>query len=353
VSQPRKYKRLIEQGLSYNPLTVESCSMPTILRAFAKINIGLRIGPRRDDGFHELRTVYQTVELHDVIRVQAARGIGIEIRCNRPEVPLDETNTCWRVAERVLKILKRRAKITITITKNLPVQGGLGAGSSNAVATMLALEKELEQSLEAAQRVEIAAAVGSDVPLFLVGGTILGIGRGEQVFPLVEMPSMPCVIATPAISVSTPKAFKDWDEKFDSTSHVANSKLTEKSASGTIKKFSTSVFTWLMGTTAGVPAKSGDRGETPLLDLVRAGIENDFERVVFPQYPELRDVKRVLEREGAKYASLSGSGSSVYGLFESIEAAEKAAGKLNANGVAAQATRTITRREYWKNLVVG
>jgi len=113
------------------------------------------------------------------------------------------------------------------------------------------------------------------------------------------------------------------------------------------------VFSWLMGTTAGVPAKSGDRAETPLLDLVRAGIENDFERVVFPQYPELRDVKRVLEREGAKYASLSGSGSTVYGLFETAEAAEKAAAKLEAKGVPASATRTVDRAEYWRDIWIG
>jgi 4-diphosphocytidyl-2-C-methyl-D-erythritol kinase len=325
--------------------------VPTNIRSFAKINVGLRIGARREDGFHELRTVYQTIALHDVIRVQTARGMGIEIRCKNPKVPDDETNTCWRVTERVLKALKKRSKVSITITKNLPVQGGLGAGSSNAVATMLALERELGERLEPGQRLEIAREVGSDLPLFLIGGTILGIGRGEQVFPLPELQSNACVVATPAIAVSTPKAFADWDEKFDTT-RESKGKLTQVHTFGTIDEFSTSVFAWLMGTTAGVPASSGDRAETPLLDLVRAGIENDFERVVFPQYPELRDVKRVLEREGAKYASLSGSGSTVYGLFESAEAADKAAAKLQAKGVLASTTRTLTRDEYWREIWV-
>ena len=135
--------------------------MPTNIRSYAKINIGLRIGSRREDGFHELRTVYQTIALHDVIRVQTTRGMGIEIRCKNPKVPDDETNTCWRVTERVLKALKKRAKVSITITKNLPVQGGLGAGSSNAVATMVALESELGEQLEPAQKLEIAREVGS------------------------------------------------------------------------------------------------------------------------------------------------------------------------------------------------
>ncbi len=156
------------------------------------------------------------------------------------------------------------------------------------------------------------------------------------------------MLATPSIAVSTPKAFADWDEKFD-TARESKGKLTQDNRSDTIT-IQYRVFTWLMGTSTGVPAKSGDRAETLLLDLVRAGIENDFERVVFPKYPELRDVKRVLEREGAKYASLSGSGSTVYGLFASTEAAEKAAAKLQAKGVPATATRTLGRAEYWRDI---
>jgi 4-diphosphocytidyl-2-C-methyl-D-erythritol kinase len=216
---------------------------------------------------------------------------------------------------------------------------------------MLALEQELGEQLEAAQKLEIAAEVGSDLPLFLAGGTILGIGRGEQVFPLPDLASISCVVATPPIAVSTPRAFADWDERFEKTEEPTR-KLTQGNGFGTINGFSTSVFAWLMGTTAGVPAKSGDRAETPLLDLVRAGIENDFERVVFPQYPELRDVKRVLEREGAKYASLSGSGSTVYGLFDTPEAADNAARKLQAKGIPAQASKTVSRAEYWRDIWV-
>ena len=112
------------------------------------------------------------------------------------------------------------------------------------------------------------------------------------------------------------------------------------------------MFAWLAGSLSGVPVKHRDRAETPLLDLVRAGIENDFERVVFPQYPELREVKRVLEREGARYASLSGSGSALYGIFDSPEAAEQAAAALRAKGIEARTTRTLTRQEYWKNFVI-
>src|SRR5258706_15997875 len=108
--------------------------MPVVLRSFGKINIGLCIGPPRDDGFHELRTVYQTIALHDLVKIEVQRGSGIEIRSKSAAVPCDESNTCYRMAERVLKLLKARARVVISIEKRLPIQGGLGGASSNAVA---------------------------------------------------------------------------------------------------------------------------------------------------------------------------------------------------------------------------
>ena len=333
--------------------------MSIAVRSFAKINLGLKIGPARPDGFHELRTIYQTIALHDVVRVDTQSGSGIEIRCNDPRVPLDESNTCYQAAERVLKIAKARAQVIVQIDKRLPVQGGLGAGSSNAVATMLGLERALETKIPAADKMRIAAEIGSDVPLFLIGGTVLGIGHGEEVYPLQDLPSMHLVVVTPRISVSTPKAFAQWDNLV-----AREAALTGGGAAGTINKFSQAVDAWLSesvfsqavsasGPASGVPAMGGDRAETPLLDLVRAGIENDFERVVFPEYPDLREVKRVLEREGARYASLSGSGSTLYGLFGSGKEAPAAAARMCALGHAAVATTTLTREEYWKAVARG
>ncbi|HEU5401969.1 MAG TPA: 4-(cytidine 5'-diphospho)-2-C-methyl-D-erythritol kinase [Terriglobales bacterium] len=319
--------------------------MPVTIRSFAKINLGLAIGPPRPDGFHDLRTIYQTVELHDVLKIDAARGVGIEIRCKDSRVPSDETNTCWRVAERVLRTLKQRAKVVISIEKKLPVQGGIGGGSSNAVATILGLERVLKATLSGQDRLRIATEVGSDLPLFLLGGTVLGCGRGEEVWPLPDLPAWDLVLATPDIGVSTPQAFRQWDELVKS-----NGKLTDTGLSDRISLFSRSAFEWLTGPTTGVPAKGGNRAETLLLDLVRAGIENDFERVVFPEYPELRDVKRALEREGANFASLSGSGSTVFGLFSASAAAEKAAEKLSRAGIPAQATKFVGREQYWREM---
>src|ERR1019366_5719189 len=332
--------------------------MSTSIRSFAKINLGLKIGAARADGFHELRTIYQTIALHDVIRVEVQPGDGIEIRCEDSRVPGDATNTCHKIAERVLKSAAKRSKLVIMIEKRLPVQGGMGAASSNAVATLIALERELKTAISPREKLRIAAEVGSDLPLFLIGGTVLGVDRGQEVYALRDLPPMHLVVVTPPVGVSTPKAFAQWDALLaqESASNAAGKpELTASSAAGTITTFSQSVFAWLEKVfplqaqpASGVPASGGDRAETPLLDLVRTGIENDFERVVFPEYPELREVKRVLEREGARYASLSGSGSTLYGLFTSAAEAESAAKRMSAAGHAAVATTTLSRAEYRK-----
>ena len=441
--------------------------MPVTVRSFAKINLGLCIGPLRPDGFHDLRTVYQTIALHDVIRVQVGRGIGIEIRCRDSRVPKDASNTCYRIVERALVALQVDRRVVISIEKRLPVQGGLGGASANAVATLLALERALKKELPGPEKMRLAAEVGSDLPLFLIGGTILGVGRGEEVYPLPDLLSTACVIATPEIGVSTPKAFADWDmrmaklpqglkpldseapsgtlrlrsgqaleavpfqssrsvagragtpvalssqlkpDPFDSAQSkiptltaknaarvghpvsdsgragmpvapsqtsqcgtgedarhsIENSfptqnpwpKLTASTPSDRMLEVGRALAAWLSGwpqtragkVLSGVPASGRGRAETPLLDLVRTGIENDFEQVVFPQYPELRDVKCALERAGAFHASLSGSGSALYGLFRTRTAAVKAAARLRKEGIPAQATATVTRQQYWKKI---
>jgi 4-diphosphocytidyl-2-C-methyl-D-erythritol kinase len=324
--------------------------MTVAVRSFAKINLGLYIGARRADGFHDLRTVYQTIALHDVIQVSISRGSGIEIVCDDPRVPRDPSNTCHRMATLVMEALKARGKVTVEIEKRLPVQGGLGAASSNAIATMLGLERTLKKRLDGATRLRIAAEVGSDLPLFLIAGSVLGVGRGEEVYPLPDLPSTAMVVVTPEAGVSTPKAFADWDSLTGDRDR-AKSRLTHSGPSDRLNEVGRALSAWLSGSPkAGAPAekKSGGRAGSLLSDLVRAGIENDFETVVFPQLPELRDMKCALVRAGSKYASLSGSGSTSYGLFESEKAAVKAASELRKQGLKASATRTLTRREYWQ-----
>ncbi|HEY6369530.1 MAG TPA: 4-(cytidine 5'-diphospho)-2-C-methyl-D-erythritol kinase [Candidatus Sulfotelmatobacter sp.] len=398
--------------------------MSVTVRSFAKINLGLRIGAARADGFHELLTVYQTIGLHDLIRVSVGRGSGIEIRCADPRVPRDESNTCFRIVESAMRELRAKGRVVIAIEKRLPVRGGLGGASANAVATLLGLERALKKSLAGAQRLRIAAEVGSDLPLFLVGGTVLGVGRGEQVYPVPDLPALACVVVTPKVGVSTPKAFADWDRKMceerqglkprpledvdaalkgrsskampagsvpsgsvpaseepaelrsawlgqrpgptrsepiSAELHSAGqpraavpkkdeAKLTVSSSSDRMNELGRGLSAWLSEMYSGAPFGRG-RAENPLLALVRAGIKNDFEEVVFPEYPELSSGKSALLRAGAKYASLSGSGSTLYGLFASSRAALQAVARLRKQGWAAQATATVTRRAYWKRIV--
>ncbi|HEX3821762.1 MAG TPA: 4-(cytidine 5'-diphospho)-2-C-methyl-D-erythritol kinase, partial [Candidatus Sulfotelmatobacter sp.] len=319
--------------------------MTVKVRSFAKINLGLRIGALRADGFHELLTVYQTIALHDVIRIGVERGSGIEIRCADPRVPRDESNTCYRIVERAMATLRAKGRVLVEIEKRLPVQGGLGGASANAVATLLGVERALRKRLSTQEKLRIAAEVGSDLPLFLVGGTVLGAGRGEQVYPLPDLPAIPCVVVTPEVGVSTPKAFTAWDRlrgadaparegspilsdnKITSGVNPAElrsagqsraavppsasqpqSKLTLSGASDRMDELGRGLSAWLSELHSGAPSGigGGGRAGNPLLRLVRAGIENDFEQVVFPEYPELREGKSALLRAGAKYASLSG-----------------------------------------------
>jgi 4-diphosphocytidyl-2-C-methyl-D-erythritol kinase len=322
--------------------------MMVTVKSFAKINLGLRIGPAREDGFHELRTVYQTIGLYDVIRVTVGRGSGIKIESADPRVPRDESNTCYRVVEKAMAALNAKGHVVIEVEKRLPIQGGLGGASANAAAALLALERAVRKMLSPAEKLQIAAEVGSDLPLFLVGGAVLGVGRGEQVYPLEDFPATACVLLTPAIGVSTPKAFAEWDRI-----QQHRSKLTLSDASDRMNVLGHDLSTWLSELYSSAPSsfmKRGGRAGNPLLRLDRAGIKNDFEQVVFPEYPELGEAKRALMRAGAKYASLSGSGSTLYGLFASRQAAVMAVTKLRKAGWAAQATSTLPRQEFWRRV---
>jgi 4-diphosphocytidyl-2-C-methyl-D-erythritol kinase len=351
-------------------------SMTVQVRSFAKINLGLRIGAAREDGFHELLTVYQMIALHDIVRVSVGRGSGIEIRCEDSRVPCDSSNTCYRIVEKAMPALRAKGRVVIDIEKRLPVQGGMGGASSNAVAALLGLERALKKSLSAVERFRIAAEVGSDLPLFLVGGTVLGVGRGERVYPLEDFPAMDCVVVTPEVGVSTPRAFAEWDRvvarglkprslsldidaalkgrssTVDDTAVPAHTpdKLTAAGSSDRMGELGLRLSAWLGESYSGAPRRQRGRVGNPLPDLVRAGIENDFEQVVFPEYPELSEAKCALVRLGAAYASLSGSGSTLYGLFGSPSAARVATEKLRKQGWAAQATATLARRKYWSRI---
>jgi 4-diphosphocytidyl-2-C-methyl-D-erythritol kinase len=332
--------------------------MPTSVRSHTKINLGLAIGPLRPDRFHQLTTVYQTLALHEWVTVEArsAAETRLTLSSTHPRVPTDAGNTAWRMVARTLELLDLRAEVHIHIDKQLPVQGGLGGGSANAIAALIGLEHELDCRLSPPDRLLLAAEVGSDIPLFLLGGAVVGVGRGEEVYPLPDIRSWPCVLALPAIGVSTPQAYRDWD------SLQAAAALTGAAPSATITVLSRSI-----AAAFGEPHSSGvfseavdtraDRAEDPLLALVRTGIENDFERVVFPQYPFLGEIKRILAglpgtEDAAVYAGLSGSGSALFGLYPTSAAAQAALVRLERHGVTGLVTSTLPRSDYWRTMMV-
>ncbi len=364
--------------------------MPTRLRSFCKINLGLAVGAARADGFHALATVYQTLPLHDRVTVTARRAgsTRIEITSNHPGVPRSEAgnaerNTAWKMVQRALEGLRVSAEVQIQIEKTLPVQGGMGAGSANAVAALLGLERELGVALPGPERLRVAAEVGSDVPLFLLGGTVLGLGRGEQVYPLPDSAPLACVVALPEVGVSTALAFQQIDAK-SLTSRLAVDKLErlsralasvfatdglESGPSGialTDRPFdagSESLPEKLLqdpisgdlppGRTSATRDVRSDLAENPLLALVRTGIENDFEEVVFSEHPSLRSIKRDLlgsSGDAALYAALSGSGSALFGLYGSRAAASEAQRRVQQSGTRAILTETLPRHEYRRTI---
>jgi 4-diphosphocytidyl-2-C-methyl-D-erythritol kinase len=375
--------------------------MPTTVRSHAKINLGLHIGAPRPDGFHQLVTVYQTLEIYDVVTVTArpSTATSIRVTSNDSRVPTDSRNTAWKMVALALEILGLCAEVDIHIEKRLPVQGGLGAGSSNAVAALVGLEAELGIGNELlgltgapsfwsgapaldvetwdSARLEIAAQVGSDVPLFLIGGTVLGLDRGQEVHPLPGIEPTWCVVATPEIGVSTPQAFCDWDAL------CAAEGLTAEASAVKLNELSRAYASAFAG---GIPRGGQGAGSSGVLSdwenlagpqesaLVRTGISswirNDFERVVFPQHPSLAEIKRILLGPGTPeaachasslVASLSGSGSALYGLYRTRGDAEAAQvrlkeqlrkGEARSAEVRSTLTRTLPRSKYWREMLL-
>jgi 4-diphosphocytidyl-2-C-methyl-D-erythritol kinase len=277
-----------------------------------------------------------------------------------------------------LEALDLTTEVEIHIEKRLPVQGGLGAGSANAVAALVGLEAELgvagqQVSKSASQRVrvedwlarrlKIAARVGSDVPLFLIGGTVLGLDRGQEVHPLPDLEPNWCVVAVPEVGVSTPQAFRDWDVLCaaegltDEASQDKLNKLSRAYASA----FAEAIPEGRQGVgSSGVLSYEEDLAGPNESALVRTGItswiENDFERVVFPQHPSLAEIKRILlglgTPEASLHASLSGSGSALFGLYRTRGDAEAACQRLEADGVRSLLTRTLPRSKYWREMLL-
>src|SRR6185437_8483 len=270
------------------------------------------------------------------VSARRAPTTALRLTTNDPRVPTDSRNTAWKMIALALDGLALNASVEIHIEKRLPVQGGLGAGSANAVAALIGLERELEISSEVGtqgldsdtwtgtarqpesqaadwsrHRLKLAAEVGSDIPLFLIGGTVLGVDRGQEVYPLPDIPETWCAIAIPAVGISTPQAFRDWDALCAAhglTAEASAAKLNELSRAYA-SAFGGEIPQAGLGTgSSGVLSAGEDLAGPQESALVRTGIvgwtQNDFERVVFPQHPTLSAIKRLLAGEGTPEAAI-------------------------------------------------
>jgi 4-diphosphocytidyl-2-C-methyl-D-erythritol kinase len=286
--------------------------------SFAKINLGLEVLGTRQDGYHELRTIFQTIDLRDDVFLRPG-GRDLVVRCDHPGVPEGAANLALRAAAELRRFSKRKDGVLINITKRIPVAGGLGGGSSNAAAVLLGLDRLWGLGLGPAGLHPLARRIGADVPFFLMGGTALGLGRGDEVYPLRRQVRAHVVVADPGRPLSTAAVFRRLDRS-----------LTPRENSHTIFRF---ISRDLEGKGLAFPI-----------------LANDLEKAALEEAPDLagqvRRIRGILVQEGAVSASLSGSGSSFFGLFDDPRRARRAHAALVAEGVAAFRGRTLSLDRY-------
>jgi 4-diphosphocytidyl-2-C-methyl-D-erythritol kinase len=292
-------------------MSSRSCS----IKSFAKLNLDLRVLHKRTDGFHELRTIFQTISLHDTIRIELDFAKRTQIDVGSPIEIAD--NIVVRATKLVLDELKLKAWVRFFIRKRIPLGAGLGGGSSNAASVLLALPALARKRLPPETLFRFAKMLGSDVPFFLHGGTALGLGRGTELYPLPDLPSHHALVVSTGIHVSTPEAYRSLERA-----------LTSSDDSPILREFQT--IAWTL---------NGSR-------LEQLPLKNDFEEVVFKIHPQLAAVARKLRKLGAKPVRMTGSGSAVFGVFSSAEEVREAARGFPAAGTFA--VRFLSRRQYQK-----
>ena len=283
------------------------------VRAHAKINLSLHVGTVRADGFHPLQTVFQSLALHDTLTVTPRRG-PLALTCSDPAVPVDTTNLVWRAAECLWEALGHRGRpkgVAIDIAKQIPMQAGLGGGSSDAAAALVALHRLWAPGRRPADLTAIGAQIGADVPYFLIGGTALGLDRGDDLYPLTDAAPYHVVLALPGFGVSTSAAYGWLD-----------------------KDRATGAGTPVFAVEASIPAWPGRE----------LCVINDLEAPVIRRHPEIAAVRDTLFAAGAAAAAMSGSGSAVFGLFGTDAGARRAAQAVAGAGAMALLTRTVDRR---------
>lgn len=285
------------------------------INAYAKINLGLRVVDKRSDGFHNIETVFHRIHLFDEITLQHYDSISVT--CTNPQIPNNNDNLCWKAVE----LLQREAGVTsgakIHIVKNIPVGAGLGGGSSNAATVLKHLPALWNIRIDNSVLEKAALQLGSDVPFFLKDSTAYAQGRGEKLsYFQLRLPYW-IVVVYPNIHVSTPWAYTALSERRGGITPNRQRMINDFSLARLPR--------WILFNSIFLVRSYLIQRGLPLI------LENDFEEVVFEQYPHIKEIKIRLVKLGAAYALMSGSGSSVFGLFDDEQSARDAATMFSPN----------------------
>lgn len=274
------------------------------LKAFAKINLGLDVLRRREDGYHEVRMVMQTLKMYDRIILRKRKEPGIELKSNLFYVPEDESNLACRAAKLLMDEFQLKEGVFIDLHKFIPVAAGMAGGSSDAAAVLYGVNRMFRLGLSKRQLMKRGVKLGADVPYCIMRGTVLAEGIGEELTPLLPMPSCKVLVAKPPISVSTKFVYENL--KLDEIpKHPEIDILLEGIREGNLHK-------------------------------VASHMGNVLETVTIPHYPVIAEIREEMMRLGALNAMMSGSGPTVFGLFEDEEAAEWAYSKMREGTLAKQ-----------------
>ncbi len=299
--------------------------------SFAKINLRLDIVGKRADNYHELRTIFQTISLHDDLRLRSSRHSRISLTIHGNDRLAQEPfgkNLVFRAIDALRRELKIRSGVEIDLYKKIPAGGGLGGGSSNAAAALLGYLQLTRKRLPLDRLIELATPLGADVPFFLFGGRALGVNKGDEIYPLADVKKHAILVVAPqGIHVPTPDAFR-WVNAPAlpaSLKPASRPQLTKSRSNSKLSRFC--ALCW---------------------SAQLAGLSNDFEAAVFRRHPRLATIKRELLRAGAAEAMLAGSGSAVFAVFPSPALARRAAVGFSSDQTFV--CETISRDRY-KRLV--
>ena len=285
------------------------------IRSFAKINLGLEILSKREDSYHEIRTLFQSIDLNDILEFRPLRQDRILLEGNDDTIPWDESNLIYRAGRLLKERFKLKAGVHVWVEKNIPAGKGLGGGSSNAATTLWALNRIWDLGIEKGALMDLGHFLGADVPYFFEGGLCLGEEKGDRITPLDDVPPHLCVLALPSFSLSTAAVY----------GQVPTS-LTSQDKDSKIIKFL-------------------DSRNLSLL-------VNDLEEIVFKTHPQIMAIRNLFQKKGAKLSLMSGSGSAVFGLFLEKEKAEGALRMLLKEHAVVLA-KTLSREGYWRKKGAG